>query len=249
MLIDSPVPLYYQVATHLRHRILDGAYQPGERIGTEMEMCEQFRVSRITVRQALEELERERLIVRRRARGTFVSQQLPERASITFTGFLEDIFAQAYLTESREVERLLVRADAEVARALRLQEGDTVVQLRRVRLLSGSPFAHVVNYLPLGVGNSITTEALRQTPLMPLMENELGVTLDEATQTVCAVLATPELAAKLDVHEGAPLLLVQRTVYAEGRPMDYAQTHYRADRYQYSMHLGRIPRGHVEWRG
>lgn len=243
MLTEAPVPLYYQVANVLRHRILDGVYSPGERIGTEMEMCDQFGVSRITVRQALAELEREKLVTRRRARGTFVAQRLPQRTSLSFTGFLEDLFAQALLMESKEVLIEQVRAGEEVARALQLAEGETVVQIERVRALAGVPFVHVVDHLPLSLGAGMTVDDLRQYPLMPLLERRLGSPLEEAVQTACAALASPELAQKLSIPEGSPLLLVQRTIYAGGHPVDYVLTHYRADRYQYSMRLVRIPRG------
>jgi len=243
MLATSPIPLYYQVANVLRHRILDGVYHAGERIGSEMEMCQEFGVSRITVRQALAELERETLVVRRRGLGTFVSERLPKMTSISFTGFLEDLFAQVLLTESREVEVEQVEAGEEAARALQLEPGDPVMRIERVRFMGGEPLAHTINYLPISVGANVTADALRETPLMHLLERRLGVRLDEAIQTIHAVLATPELAEKLAVQEGAPLLLVQRTAYAAGRPVEYVLTHYRADRYQYTVRLGRITRG------
>lgn len=243
MLNASPIPLYYQVANVLRHRILDGVYHPGERIGTEMEMCEQFGVSRITVRQALEELGREKLLRRRRGLGTFVSDRLPRLASISFTGFLEDLFAQVLLTESKDVRIERVGAEEEVARALQLSENDPVVRIERVRWMAGAPLAHTVSYLPPSVGSSIAAEDLEQLPLMHLLERRLGVHLEEAIQTIRAVLAPPDLGAMLGIREGGPLLLVQRTAYAAGRPVEYVLTHYRADRYQYTVRLGRITRG------
>jgi len=243
MLITSPIPLYYQVANVLRHRILDGVYHPGERIGSEMEMCREFGVSRVTLRRALAELERESLVVRRRSLGTFVSERLPNITSISFIGFLEDLLAQLRLEESRKVEVDQVSAPEKVGRALQLQPGETVARLERVRFLEGDPLAYTVNYLPLSIGSAITAEDLQEHPMTHLLERQLGVPLDEAIQTIHAVLATPELAEKLAVQEGAPLLLVERVAHAAGRPVEYALTHYRADRYGYTVRLGRITRG------
>lgn len=242
MLSESPIPLYYQVANVLRHRILDGAYHRGERIGSEADICEQFGVSRITVRQALDGLEGEGLVVRRRGLGTFVSEQIPQAASISFTGYLEDLFAQVLLTESRDVRIEQVPAEKEVARALQVGEEETVVRIERVRLLRDRPLAHTVNYLPVSLGASISADDLQEIPLMHLLEHRLGVYLEEAVQTIRAVLASPHLANQLSIHEGAPLLLVERVCYAKGRPVEYVLTHFRADRYQYSVRLGRIKR-------
>lgn len=243
MLATSPIPLYYQVAIVLRHRILDGVYHPGERIGSEAEMCKEYGVSRITVRQALAELEREGLVLRRRGLGTYVSERLPQMASISFTGFLEDLFAQVLLTESRQVEIEQLPASEEVAQALQLGQAETVVRIERTRWMGGDSLAHTVNYLPLSVGANVTADDLHELPLMHLLDRRLGVQLEEAIQTIHAVLASAQLAEKLGIAEGAPLLLVQRTAYSKGRPVEYVLTHYRADRYQYTVRLGRIMRG------
>jgi GntR family transcriptional regulator len=243
MLATSPIPLYYQVANVLRHRILDGIYQPGERIGTEAEMCREFGVSRITVRQALDELERENLLRRRRGVGTFVSERVPKVASISFTGFLEDLFAQGLLTENRDVQVEQVAAEEEVAAALQLEPEERVVRIERARWLAGAPLAHTVDYLPLSVGSTVVAEDLLKLPLLHILESRLGVHLEEAIQTIRAVLAPVGLAEMLCIRPGDPLLLVQRTVYAGGHPIQYVLTHYRADRYQYTVRLGRITRG------
>ncbi len=240
MLHESPIPLYYQVANVLRHRILDGVYQPGECIGTEAEIGDEFQVSRITVRQALADLARDDLVVRRRGRGTFVSQQITRRASISFTGYLEDLFAQVLMTETRDARIEQLPAGGEVAEALQLREEDPVVRIERVRLLGGEPFAHTVSYLPQAIGTSVTPELLRDLPLMHLLEHRMGVHLEEAIQTIRAVSAPAELAEKLSVPEGSPLLQVQRVARAQGRPVEYVITHYRADRYQYTVRLGRF---------
>lgn len=243
MLTESPIPLYYQVSNVLRHRILDGGHRPGERLGTEMELCEQFGVSRITIRQALDELERERLIQRRRGLGTFVAEHLPQVASISFTGYLEDLLAQVLLTTAREAKIDRVPAGEEVGRALQVSEEEPVVRIERTRMLAGEPLAHTVSYLPMAVGASITAEDLRELPLMHLLEHRVGVRLEEAIQTIQAVPATRELAEMLSIPEGAPLLQVQRTTRAGERPVEYVLTHYRGDRYQYTVRLGRITRG------
>lgn len=242
MLSPSPIPLYYQIANVLRHRILDGSYRPGERIGTEKELCEDFGVSRITVVKALGELEREKLIVRQRSLGTFVASHVLQRASMTFTGYLEDLSAQVLQFGSREVDLDRQPAPAEVAAALGLEEGETVVRIERVRMMGGIPLSHTVDYLPLSVGGDFTVEDLRHTAVIHLLEWKLGIRLEEALQTIRAVAATRELAEKLDICEGGPLLQVQRTIYGGGRPLEYVTIHYHPDRYEYTARLTRIAR-------
>ena len=243
MLNESPIPLYYQVANVLRHRILNGVHQPGERLGTEAGLCVQFGVSRITLRQALDRLGREGLIQRRRGIGTFVAAGVPQVASISFTGYLEDLFAQVQLTTTNEVQIDPVPANEDIARALHVAVGTRVVRIERVRWLAGEPLAHTVSYLPLTIGAEITPQDLREKSLMHVLERKLKARLEEAIQSIRAVLASPEMAEKLSIREGAPLLQVERTSRAAGRPVEFVLTHYRGDRYEYTVRLGRITRG------
>lgn len=239
----NPIHLCYQVANVLRHRILDGVYRPGERIGTEKDLCEQFGVSRSTVAQALSELERESLVVRRRKLGTFVAEHLPLGASISFTGFLEDLLAQVLRLESRETRVEQVEAGEEVALALQLGADRRVVRIERLRLLEGKPLAHAVDYLPLDLGAGLTVADLMELSVVHFLERRLGVRLDEALQVIQAVAASGELADKLGIAQGDPMLQAQRTFYAAGRPVQYVVMHHRADRYQYTARLTRITRG------
>ena len=87
---DLGVPLYHQIQHLIRHRIHSGVYRPGTQIPSEHDLCQELAVSRVTLREALRELVRERLLVKVQGKGTFVSSNPPTRlAPVRYTGFLE----------------------------------------------------------------------------------------------------------------------------------------------------------------
>src|SRR4051812_46886122 len=92
---DGPVPLYHQLEQDLVDRISGGEFAPGDLLPSEEGICEQYGVSRITVRRALESLIHQGLIVRRRGVGSFVAQRSPAIRSVRLSGSLEDFLATA----------------------------------------------------------------------------------------------------------------------------------------------------------
>ncbi len=247
MTIPAPLPLYYRLETVLRQKIEGQEIPPGTRLPTEVELMAEYRVSRITVRQALAALARDGLILRRRGVGTVVAAR-PRHGSLKLTGFIEDLIAMGVKTHARVLDFRLVPAGERVAQALRVPPGEPVWLLRRVRLADRRPFSHIVAYLPREIGVRLRRRELASTPLLTLLEGRLGLRLGGAEQVIEATLADGQLAALLEVPVGAPLLAIERTVSAaDGRPVEYVQVHYRADRYKYSVQLKRGRPGSGSW--
>src|SRR3712207_752721 len=129
---DSPVPYYYQLKQILAQEIETGRYEPGDKLPSEHDLCEAFKVSRTVVRQALNELEMEGLLRRRKGRGSFVMpKKVAESLFQNLTGLYEDVTARGGIlrSEVRQLER--VPAPVPVAAELGLQESDSVIVLDR----------------------------------------------------------------------------------------------------------------------
>lgn len=240
MLKENGIPLYYQLETILRQRILSGDFGMKAPLPSEEALGQEYNVSRITVRQALASLEREGLIVRRRGKGTFVSEKATSLESPKLTGFMEDLISMGIKTTAKVLDMSVIEAPASIREHLKLGSDARVVRFEKVRLVEGGTFSHVFNYLPIDIGKRIPEEKLSGKPLLMILEDDLGIKAAEAVQTVEATAADSKVAPLLEVRVGAPLLKVERTVFDKNqRPIEYVSALYRSDRYFFTVRLKR----------
>ncbi len=237
--VDSSLalPLYHQVAGVLRQRIGDGEYAVGGKLVSEDELATEFSVSRATIRQAVGELVVEGLVVRKQGSGTFVQPRNPKVLQQRFRGSLGDLIRESHSAKTRDItvahdERL----PDQIANALRLDAGRGTI-VRRTRIMANEPFAYTVTHLPPSVGSLLTIAALRGRALMEILIQQ-GVRLTSATQSIRATLADAEVASRIEIGLGAAVLYVERLVSDEsGRPVEFVQSWYRGDRYEYTVNL------------
>jgi GntR family transcriptional regulator len=240
MLVDKEIPLYYQLETILRKRILSGEFAPDVPLPSEESLGKEYEVSRITVRRALSALEQERLISRKRGKGTFVSEKFRSLDSPRLSGFIEDIISMGIKTRTKVIDISWVEAPENVKERLNLQQQDQTLRIEKVRLIKGSSFSHVFNYLPPDIGQNIPSDKLTEKPLLMILEDDLDIRADTAIQTVEATIADAQVATLLGIRVGEPLLKVERTVFdVKQKPVEYVSALYRADKYFYTVNLKR----------
>jgi GntR family transcriptional regulator len=242
--VSSRIPLYYQLENVLREKITSGAYAGGDRLPTEIELIEEYKVSRITVRQALSALAEDGLIERKQGRGTFIAERKSKKRKFTgtihLTGSLDELIEMGMDTPVKVLEMNRVDADLHEAELLQLKVGSPIYRLKRLRLVEGKPYSLILNYLPENIGSRLTMAELSSGALLHTMETKLGYTLDNAVQEIKAELADPYVAQVLDIRVGTALLSIERTVYSnQGIPVEFVHTLYRSDLYGYSVKLVR----------
>lgn len=235
-----PLPRYHQIYLVLREQLAEGRYAPDTPLPGELELAQQFGVSRVTVRAALDRLAEEGLILRQRGRGTFVRPvSVPPPARAELSGLLENLLSMGLKTSVRLIDLATIPAPADVADALKLEPGAPVQKAIRVRSLKGEPFSHITTFVPDSIGRAFGRKELAAKPMLALLE-EAGVKVSGADQTISARLADHTVAPLLEVELGAPLLAVTRVVYGDkGHPVQLLRGLYRPDRYEYHMHLTR----------
>src|SRR5438270_7331253 len=128
---SSPVPLYFQIANVVQARIFGGTLHPGDPIGTEKELADEFGVSRITVRKALEVLRADGLLKLERGRGTFVADSPRPVAPTALHLFVDDILARGESLEVIREEQGEVAATPAVARAFNIRVGTKVMRVKQ----------------------------------------------------------------------------------------------------------------------
>ena len=235
------MPLYHQIYLILRQKLLSGEFAYDDRIPSEQELVEEYEVSRITARRALDELAAEGLVVRQRGRGTrarFRPPTQPLESSVE--GLLENLLAMGLETGVSLLDFEYVTANDDVAKALACNSGTVVQRAVRVRSIENGPFSYLITYVPQDIGNKFDADDLANEPLLQLLERS-GVIVDGAKQSISATMADADVAAHLDTEVGAPLLVIKRVVSdKDGRPVEYIRALYRPDRYQYNMILSRV---------
>jgi GntR family transcriptional regulator len=232
--------LQYRVRSFLLDQIRSGKVMPGDRLPTEQELEDRFGVSRITVRNAVSQLEGMGLLFRRAGQGTFVAQPKIEQELSRLTGFVEDMHAIG-MTASARVEKIAeLQAPAYVALRLGLKVGEKVTYIERVRLGDDEPLSYDVTYLPIGIGRRVARENLIDNPIFDLLERKYGMKLGSAEYTVESTTASRDIARHLHIGPGDPVLLVERTTRdRNGKSIDYEKLHYRGDRFRYRVTVQR----------
>lgn len=237
-----------QVYLVLRDRIAGKRLDERDPLPGEQALAAEHGVSRVTVRRALAELEREGLIVRRRGAGTFVVGGGAQPIVADFSDVLANLIAMGQATSVKLIAFAYGPPPAAVAEALRLAPGERTQVSTRVRLVDGKPFSHLTTHVPERIGVTYGEADLAARPLLALLERS-GIAVSSATQDVTAALATPEVAAALDVDVGSALLGVTRTVFAaDGSGVEHLSALYRPDRYTLRMEMERLEaRGIKRW--
>ena len=236
----GPVPLYHQLKLVLLKDIEQGIYKPGGQLPSESELIRQYGVSRITVRQALDELEAEGRVVRRHGKGTYVAESRIEQELVRLTDFVEDMQQAGQHPSSRVLAFVHEPAGHAIAKALHIASGTEVVRVDRLRLAEGRPIAYDTTWLPLRYGDLLTGMDLTQETIYHILETRYAIPVLSGAFYITAANATTQQAKHLEVAPGSALLVIQRISYTIGEEPIYVQErYYRPDRVQYRVMLRR----------
>ena len=237
--MNEGVPLYYRIANHLRNRIMAGIYRAGEKIPTEQELCDEFNISRITVRQALKILEEQGMIQRRQGIGTLVSQSI-QLQPISFNGYVEDIIFQLLPARVIFVQKREIAVSDEVRKRMNLSpDTEKVVELERVRAIGDELNSYAINYLPLDIGRQIEEDSLIKHSLIEVIDQIDPI--HRVTQTIQAKPASERVATNLGMNIGDPVLFSEYfMVNRNERPVNLGMVFYHGERYKYTVKMNRL---------
>lgn len=237
---ESPLPLYYQIKESIQECILAGSIKPGEKLPSEAQLAEMLRVSLITVRRALTDLQINGFVTKVHGRGTFVLEKPMEQELDHLSGFSENM-EELKRTSMAKIFRIRhIPATEEVSRHLAIPLAEEVIEIERIRYADKEPVMFNLTFLPKYIGEKIIKEDLETMPIFKLIEKGCGVPLVEADYQLEAAIFPEYIQKALGLSINLPALLVRRTSYTTGqRPIDYTQLYYRSDRFRYAVHVQR----------
>ncbi|MEW6426073.1 MAG: GntR family transcriptional regulator [Bacillota bacterium] len=239
---NNAIPLYQQLKDELREKIKTGALKPDERIPSERELCEQYHVSRMTVRQALAELANEGLLYRTHGKGTFVARPRIDQELVRVTPFESTLRSKGLRPATKILGHKMVSADYEVATALAIPLLSPLVNLTLLGLGNEQPVAYYSAYFPENIGHKMAAAAqARLARKAPFTTYDLYDDLPEVhpvrlTQSFEALSAGADLAETLQIPPEKPLMHITTVVYLDdGRPVEYRHSYYRGDMYRFHI--------------
>ncbi len=233
---SSKLPRHAQISRHLREGIEKNIYGPKEKLPSEKELAEQFEVSRITVRRALQTLENEQLIQRSQGRGSFVCDPKSSQPALELTDFTEDMALAGRTASSQVLKKELCSASQRVSFALGLKEGTKVVELTRLRLADGQPIAIDKTYLPIFYAQLIDSENLTEQTIYEILEEKYDIKIQRGCLKIKASALDIEWADHLEMAAGSPILQVERVSYTiQEKPVYYQIRFNHPKKIQYEL--------------
>lgn len=238
----SPVPYYIQVKESLQEQIRQRSWQPGYQLPSEPDLCRIFGVSRTVIRQALQELANEGLLVREKGRGTFVAEPKISGSLVQrLAGFYEDLVSQGYTPTTYVLRQEVVPAPPTVAAYLGVKTGTAVIEIERLRFIQDEPLVLATTYLPHALCPAVLHADLSNQSLYALLEEQCGLSIARGYRIVEAVLPNEHQARLLAVDKSSPLIKLKSVTFLnDGTPLEYYQAYYRGDRLQFKVELVRV---------
>lgn len=232
---SGPVPLYYQLAQRLEQSIRDQTLPAGARLENEVALGNRLRLSRPTIRRAIQELVDKGLLVRRRGIGTQVVHGKVTR-NVELTSLFEDLQRTGQRPDTVVLSAETSTADDRIAEILGVASGSPTIHLSRLRRADGVPLALLDNVLPADFVD-LDVDALSKHGLYQLLRAR-GVTMRVAKQQIGARAATARESELLDLPRGAAVLTMSRTAFDNsGRAVEFGQHCYRPDLYSFEVTL------------
>jgi len=239
---ESPISLYLQIKNIITQQIKEGVLSAGNKIPSERELCEQYNVSRITVRQSLNELEKEGLVNKIHGKGTFVAQPKVEQPLVTVTSFQNTLLSKGLKPKTKFIKYVVLPNSYKISNILSIPLSEKIVELTLIGLDDETPMVVYNSYFAYDLGvrmQELAEQASaenRPFSTFDLYERIPELTLGTISQTFEASIADASIAKLLSVKKNTPILIVESIIYTnENLPVEYKTAIYRGDKYKFSM--------------
>ena len=234
-------PLFKQLRDVVMQLIEEGKYKDGDLLPSEREFAERYGISRVTVRQALNSLVQDGVIIKKQGKGNFVATKRIETKLDSLLGFIEEFVIKNMKCKVSIVKQGYSMAPSEVLSAMQAQDSPEMFLLVRHVIVEDHALGIDYTYIPRNIAYQLGEMDFRKVIIYRLLEQR-GYNLCSAEQSIIADLPSPQECSLLEVAPKTPMLVRRRVAYVEGNlPVVYSKTVYRGDRYNYTLTLSRYP--------
>lgn len=233
----KPTPLYNQLMEIIISMIENGQFREHDKLPSERELCEKYDVSRITVRQTFQELEREGYIYKEHGKGTYVAPKKYGQQLFTVYSFTEEMKRLNKKPETLVLSFEMVKPKEKVRTALRVSADDDVYKVMRLRLADEVPMLIETSYLPTAMFPFLTKEVLDKKPMYHVFEEDYSVKVERAVEQFHASNIDEDKAKLLEVKAGDACMKIKRYTYYKDEVVEYTESVARGDQFFYTAEL------------
>jgi GntR family transcriptional regulator len=239
---SSPTPLYEQLKTILRQQIEAGKFKPDHPIPSERTLCQEYHISRITVRQAIADMINEDILYRKQGKGTFVAGRKVNQGLTRIVNFTRTVLELGMKPSTKILANEIVPVDIQVAKILEIPVTSQVLRLSILGKGDEAPLVHYESYFPLPLGKKMAREATQRAgKAIPFSTYDLygeftGVFPAMVNQSFEAATADDSLASLMKVKKGTALFMITSVFMTKDqRPLEFRKATYRGDRYKFHI--------------
>lgn len=230
----SAVPLHIQAENLLRELIKDPEYKSGKLLPNEVDLAKILAISRTTLRQAINKLVYEELLIRKKRLGTKVAPPKMSSKSMNWLSFTQEMQARGIPVKNYELHVSWVYPDEFIANFFDIKTEKKIMKLERLRGNAEEAFVYFVSYFHPRIG--LTGDEDFKMPLYEMLERDHSIVANLSKEEISAKAADKLIAGKLEIDPGSPVLFRKRFVFDQGdRPMEYNLGYYKAESFIYTV--------------
>lgn len=236
---QSRIPLYYQLMDIIIEKIEVENLKEHDRLPSERELCEGYNVSRSTVRQAIQELEKEGYIYREHGKGTFVSPKKMKQDLLGFYSFTEEMKKKGKKPNSKVLNFQVIESNEKIAKKMKLEIGDKIYEFTRLRLADNEPMMLETSYVPYDRFPNLTKTELQEKPMYDIFTEKYNTTFTKAEEMLHPILTKDFEAELLECPKDFPSMMIERITYEGDIVIEYTKGIARGDRFKYHVVLNK----------
>ena len=235
--LSNKISLYYMVSEKLESEIKEGKYLPGGKIPSERELCEQFQVSRVTVRQAVSILEREGYLKRVQGKGTYVEPPYIQQDLNSVYSFSAEMNKQGKVNSTRILSKDVIEADKKLAERLGIAEYDPVIFIERLRIAENIPIIVERSWFAYSKYQYLLNIDFQKKGLYKTLSEDYGIEIDDAVEKFKVITLNSHECKLLNCPKDTPGLMIKRFAYFRGKVVSFSTNVSKGESFEFTVHL------------
>lgn len=229
--------LYYQVYTKIKDKIISGEYKEGDKLPSERKLCDEYDVSRITIREALDNLEAESLIQREHGKGSFVLGNQYNQKMNNLYSFKDEVEKSGDKASTKVLSIQRILPSIYIQEKMQLKSFQEVYELKRLRLANDKPLVFETSYLPLKNCEGLDRFDFNEVSLYETLNTHYHIQINHAYETLTAKNITKEQAQHLEKHVNDPCMFIERYSFVNDEIIEYTESVASGKDYKYTVDL------------
>ena len=234
---QNKMPLYFQLMDIIINMIEEGNLRENDQLPSERELCDIYDISRSTVRQAIQELEKEGYIYKLHGKGTFVSPKMFKQNLLKFYSFTEEMKKAGKIPSSKVLDFQIISCSEKLSKKMNLNIGEKIYVFTRLRLADNEPMMLEISYVPYTKFSGLTQELLEGNPMYDIFAKMYNISITSAEEVFRSVLTRTDEAELLRYTSGLPSMMIERITYDNENIVEYTRSIARGDKFKYSILL------------